>query len=65
VRKHLKADRFQEALLITQKMSKDLDVTVSWNALVEHLGSEDKLDSAMKLYNDVSRLPKPMYTSLL
>ncbi|KAI9167356.1 Pentatricopeptide repeat-containing protein 2 [Paramyrothecium foliicola] len=55
VRGTLKLGRFDEALLLTQKVSKDMQAVVSWNALLLYLGENDKLDRAIKVYNDMKK----------
>ncbi len=49
--------RFDEALLLTRKASKDKMLTVSWNHLIQHQFRDQKLHAAMKLFNEVSLRP--------
>lgn len=54
VESSLKKDRYEEALLMTQKASKDHQVVVSWNHLISYKLEKQELRAAIKLYNDVS-----------
>ena len=56
VEKALKRDAFEEACAIVQKMStKDLQIVVAWNHIIDHCLQNQKMKQAFKLYNDVSR----------
>ncbi|RCI13958.1 hypothetical protein L249_7926 [Ophiocordyceps polyrhachis-furcata BCC 54312] len=48
----LAKDRFEEALLLTQTVSKDHDVVVSWNHLIGYQMQKQQLTKAIKLFND-------------
>ena len=58
----LAKDRFDEALLLTQKASKDRQVVVAWNHLIGYQLEKQQLKTAIKLYNEVSR-PGPLQLS--
>ncbi|KAL8285281.1 hypothetical protein RB600_009641 [Gaeumannomyces tritici] len=47
--------RFEEALLLTRKASKVGQLTVSWNHLIEHLLTTQRLHAALKLYNEMKK----------
>ncbi|TPX08983.1 uncharacterized protein E0L32_009562 [Thyridium curvatum] len=49
----LSKGRFEEALLLTRKASKDAKVTVSWNHLIEYQMKCLRLNAAIKLFNEV------------
>lgn len=51
-------DRFDEALLLTQKASKDGQVVVAWNHLIGYQLEKQRLKQAIKLFNDAS-IPPP------
>lgn len=50
----LRDDQFEKALMLTQGASKDKQVVVCWNHLIEYLFKQQKVHAAIKLYNDVS-----------
>lgn len=50
----LAKDRFDEAVLLTQAAGKSMQVTVSWNHLIDYMMEKQQLRKAIKLYNDVS-----------
>ncbi|KAH8895084.1 hypothetical protein GQ53DRAFT_779867 [Thozetella sp. PMI_491] len=58
VLKTLERGAYEEALLLTQKASKDKKVTVSWNHLIDFQLKSKKLHAAVKLYNDASNMKK-------
>ncbi|CAM1502842.1 Fc.00g076180.m01.CDS01 [Cosmosporella sp. VM-42] len=47
--------RYEEALLLTQKASKDYQVTVAWNRLIDYKFKNQQLRDAIKLYNDMKK----------
>lgn len=49
----LAKDRFEEALLLTQRASKDGQVVVAWNHLIGYLLEKQQLKKAVKLFNEV------------
>ncbi|KAH6890349.1 hypothetical protein B0T10DRAFT_316468 [Thelonectria olida] len=51
----LEKNRYDEALLMTQKASAKYQVEVSWNHLIEYLLREQQLRNAIKLYNDMKK----------
>lgn len=53
----LKEDQFEKALMLTQAASKDKQVVVSWNRLIEYQFKQQKMQTAIKLYNEVSSFP--------
>ncbi|KAI1376769.1 hypothetical protein F4677DRAFT_417927 [Hypoxylon crocopeplum] len=55
VRKTLAKGNVEEATLITRKASKNTNVTVSWNHLIDHELQQDKLHAAIKLYNEMKK----------
>lgn len=52
----LKRGEFEKALLFTRGASRDKQCVVSWNHLIEHEFKNNKLHSALKLYQEVSDL---------
>lgn len=54
VAKKLEDKQFDKALLLVQAASKDKQVVVSWNHLIEHQFRNQKLHVAIRLFNDVS-----------
>lgn len=60
VQKKLRENDFEKALMVTREASKDKQVIVSWNHLIEHQFANHKLGAAIKLYNEVGpRLQPP------
>jgi hypothetical protein len=53
----LKKERYDEALLMTQKSSAKHKVEVSWNHLIGYALQKQQLRVAIKLYNDVRNSP--------
>ncbi|KND92809.1 Pentatricopeptide repeat-containing protein 2, mitochondrial [Tolypocladium ophioglossoides CBS 100239] len=51
----LAKDRFDEALLLTQKASKDRQVVVAWNHLLGYQLEKQQLKTAIKLYNEMKK----------
>ncbi|KAF9875624.1 pentatricopeptide repeat domain-containing protein [Colletotrichum karsti] len=52
----LKKDRFEEALLLTQRASKNDQCVVAWNHLIDHvLNVQKRLNLAIKLFNDMKK----------
>jgi hydroxylamine reductase (hybrid-cluster protein) len=56
VEQTLRKDRYEEALLLTQTVSKDKQCTVSWNHLIGYLLEKQRLHGAIKLFNEVRTL---------
>lgn len=52
----LEKDKYDEALFMTQKASKDYPVVVSWNHLIGYMLKKQQLRKAIKLYNEVSNM---------
>jgi hypothetical protein len=50
----LAKDRYDEALLLTQRASKEHQVVVAWNHLISYQLEKQQLKKAIKLYNEVS-----------
>ena len=61
VERALARGAFEEAHLLVVKATSRTDhqLTVSWNALIDHMLKEDRIKDAIKLYNDVSGDPDP------
>lgn len=55
----LSDNRFDEALLLTQKASKDQQVVVSWNHLIGYSLEQQQVRKAIRIYNEVSCRPLP------
>ncbi|KAI0549411.1 hypothetical protein F4679DRAFT_269155 [Xylaria curta] len=51
----LDKDNFELAALITRKASKDNNVTVSWNHLIDYQLQQGRLHGAVKLYNEMKK----------
>ncbi|KAK7398338.1 hypothetical protein QQX98_012293 [Neonectria punicea] len=51
----LAKDRYDEALLLTQKASNKDQVVVSWNHLINYLLEKQQLRNAVKLYNEMKK----------
>ncbi|TLD05140.1 uncharacterized protein PgNI_09831 [Pyricularia grisea] len=52
----LERDAFDEALQLVRKISKaDRDYMVSWNHLISHLFEKQRLNAAIKLYNEAKK----------
>lgn len=56
VQKKLREKDFEKALMLVREASKDKQVVVSWNHLIEYEFQRNKLQAAIKLYNEVSSL---------
>lgn len=54
VTKMLKDDDFEKALMFTRQASRNRQVVVAWNHLIESEFSRDQLHAAIKLFNEVS-----------
>ncbi|KHO00836.1 pentatricopeptide repeat protein [Metarhizium album ARSEF 1941] len=52
----LAKDRFDEALLLTQRASKDRQVVVAWNHLIDYQLEKQHLKKAITLFNEVGTL---------
>ncbi|KAI4866434.1 hypothetical protein F4820DRAFT_417102 [Hypoxylon rubiginosum] len=55
VHKTLGKDHFEEAALVARKASKNTNVAVSWNHLIDYQMRHDKLHAAIKLYNEMKK----------
>ncbi|TGJ85292.1 hypothetical protein E0Z10_g3438 [Xylaria hypoxylon] len=55
VRLALNKDNFELASLITRQASKDNNVTVSWNHLIDHQLQKGRIHTALKLYNEMKK----------
>lgn len=53
VRRALEAKKFDEAHLLVQKGSKDMQLVVPWNLLLEYLLDQQQVKAAIKLFNEV------------
>ncbi|KJK76664.1 hypothetical protein H634G_07705 [Metarhizium anisopliae BRIP 53293] len=51
----LAKDRFDEALLLTQRASKDRQVVVAWNHLIDYQLERQHLKKAIKLFNEMKK----------
>ena len=56
VEQTLAKGQFDEAVLLTQRASKDRQVVVAWNHLIGYQLEKQQLKKAIKLYNDVGFL---------
>jgi pentatricopeptide repeat protein len=61
VERALARGAFEEAHLLVVKATSRMDhqLTVSWNALIDHMLKKDRIKDAIKIYNDVSGDPDP------
>ncbi|KAK1832364.1 hypothetical protein QBC39DRAFT_349330 [Podospora conica] len=48
-------DRYDEALLLVRTASRDTKLTVSWNHLIDYLMKNQRLNAAIKLYNEMKK----------
>ncbi|KAI1450677.1 hypothetical protein F5Y02DRAFT_690 [Annulohypoxylon stygium] len=55
VSRSLASGKFEEALLMTRKASKDTKVVVSWNYLIDWQLRNDKIHAALKLFNEMKK----------
>ncbi|KAF4971237.1 hypothetical protein FZEAL_9896, partial [Fusarium zealandicum] len=55
VEKALAKDRYDEALLLTQMASRDQQLVVSWNHLINYMLEKQQLRQALKLHNDMKK----------
>lgn len=63
VTKKLRGGEFEKALALVREASNGSQVVVSWNHLIEYLFKQQRLQAAIKLFNEVSsRLPPPSHT---
>lgn len=53
VKKAIERGAFDEALLLVQRAGRQAQIVVSWNHLINHQLKEQRLNAAIKLYNDV------------
>ncbi|KAI0447985.1 hypothetical protein F4803DRAFT_495941 [Xylaria telfairii] len=51
----LEKDNFELAALIARKASKDTDVAVSWNHLIDYQLQQGRIHTALKLYNEMKK----------
>jgi hypothetical protein len=65
VKKALEAKKFDQAHLLVQKGSKDMQLVVSWNFLLEYLLNQQQVKAAIKLFNEVGRRHSPHACSCL
>ncbi|KAF5697680.1 Pentatricopeptide repeat-containing protein [Fusarium globosum] len=55
VRKALEAKKFDQAHLLVQKGSKDMQLVVPWNFLLEYLLDQQQVKAAIKLFNEMKK----------
>ncbi|ENH73092.1 Pentatricopeptide repeat-containing protein C18H10.11c [Fusarium oxysporum f. sp. cubense race 1] len=55
VRRALEAKKFDEAHLLVQKGSKDMQLVVPWNLLLEYLLDQQQVKAAIKLFNEMKK----------
>ncbi|KAF4948793.1 hypothetical protein FSARC_13649 [Fusarium sarcochroum] len=55
VERALSQDRFDEAHLLVQTASKDMDVVVPWNILMNYLLEQQQVNKAIKLFNEMKK----------
>lgn len=60
VEQTLEKDRYDEALLLVQKASKDRQVVVAWNHLINYQLQKQQIRLAVKLYNEVCSSTPPL-----
>lgn len=58
VQNRLSKDRYEEALVLTRKASGKDQVVVAWNHLIEYTFKEQRLNAAVKLFNEVRPFPR-------
>ena len=51
----LKKDQFDNALALTEKASRTMNVVVSWNAILAYQLGKGEIKTAFKTFNNVSR----------
>ncbi|KAI1816075.1 hypothetical protein GGS20DRAFT_540007 [Poronia punctata] len=51
----LAKDEFEQAAQMTRLASKDMDVAVSWNHLIDYQLKKDRIHAAFKLYNEMKK----------
>lgn len=59
VRQRLDKDRYAEAVMLARRASKDGQVVVSWNYLIDYLFKKQRLQAAIKLFNEVRPFLRP------
>ncbi|KAF9777178.1 hypothetical protein IL306_004542 [Fusarium sp. DS 682] len=55
VKKALKRGKFEEAHLLVQKGSKDMQLVVPWNLLMDYLLDQQQVKRAIKLFNEMKK----------
>ncbi|KAJ4264770.1 hypothetical protein NW762_005013 [Fusarium torreyae] len=55
VERALSQDKFDEAHLLVQTASKDMDVVVPWNILMNHMLERQQVNKAIKLFNEMKK----------
>jgi len=55
VQRTLEKDKYEEALMLVRKASRDTKVTVSWNHLIDYKLKSQHLHAAIKLYNEMKK----------
>lgn len=53
VKNRLEKNRYEEALVLARRASKDGQVVVSWNLLIDYTFGKQRLHAAIKLFNEV------------
>lgn len=60
VRAELKKDKVNEVKQLVQMASHSMPCVVSWNHIIDYLLAKEKVNDALKVYNDVSILERKM-----
>ncbi|KAF5632962.1 Pentatricopeptide repeat-containing protein [Fusarium sp. NRRL 52700] len=55
VKRALEAKKFDQAHLLVQKGSKDMQLVVSWNLLLDYLLGQQQVKAAIKLFNEMKK----------
>ena len=58
VKNRLNKDRYEEALVLARRASKDGQVPVVWNIMIDYLFQKQKLHAGIKLFNEVPHPPR-------
>jgi pentatricopeptide repeat protein len=53
VRNELGKDRVEEMLQLTRMASHSMQCVVSWNHIIDHYLAKERVNDALKVYNDV------------
>ncbi|KAI0115213.1 hypothetical protein F4814DRAFT_418659 [Daldinia grandis] len=56
VKKTLARGKFDDAMMITKKASRNAMVTVSWNHLIEYVLQQGKIHAGLKIYNEMKKV---------